>query len=252
MNENATRCFIAARRRRIGLAVLMLLAAAGAVDGADHLYQDRGDRFEGIQRAQNVSGGYFDLLGVQVRPRSLDREAEELQLSVPLRAEAELAIRVWEPETSYWMVPKRKTFGPGAVFSWPRTEVLGPRGIDLGKLYVLATNPTETLYYPARLFTGEAPVVVESYVFVFKSRGGVELEGMIAREQEGRLVPVRPIHREEDFGGILPFTWDGRSAAGESMPPGIYHLKLDGTVFLKKDERIRIDVPFVHHGESGS
>ncbi len=245
------RCLISKLFHRIGLALLVLLAA-GTVDGADHLYQERDDRFEGIQQAQNLSGGYFELLGVHVKPNPLDREAKELHLSIPLRTKAELTIRVWEPEASYWMVPKRKDFMPGTMFSWRRAAVLGLLRIDVRKLCVLVTDATKTLYYPARLFSGDPPAGVESYVFLFKSRGGVELEGMIAREVEGRLVQVREIRREEDFGGILSFTWDGRSTTGESVPPGIYHLKLDGTVFLKNDHPLGIDIPFLHHGEIDS
>ncbi len=246
------RCDIFKLFRWIGFTLLVLLVAAGVLAGADQLYQVRGDRFEGIVQKQHVSGAYFELLGVHVRPSPLDKKAETLHLTIPMRTKAELTIRVWEPERSYWMVPKRKEFLPGTKFSWPRAEVLGPLQIDVRKLCILVTDATETLYYPARLFSGEPPTGVESYVFLFKSRGGVELEGMIASEEKGRLVLVRKIRYQDDFGGILSLTWDGRSTTGERLPPGIYHLKLAGIVFLKNDHRLRIDIPFLHHGKINS
>ena len=96
---------------------LVALGFAAAPGGAqDVRWRDRGDRFEGI-RAQNISGGYFELLGVHVEPEPRARGTERLWVSVPLRESEELRVRVWEPDSGYEMVPKRLTFRPGEPFS---------------------------------------------------------------------------------------------------------------------------------------
>ncbi len=195
---------------RHALALTLTVAAAVLPAAADDSWQDRGDRYEGI-RAENVSGGDFELLAVQVEPGRLDRQEATLYVAVPLREEAELRIRVWDPHSHYWMTPKRKAFAPGDDYSWSRATVLGPAGIDVGRLCVLATNPTETLYYPARLTTGDPHAAVTGYRFRFHSRGGVELDFKIAREVDGRLIPVVENERNEDFGGSR--RWGSRGLA---------------------------------------
>lgn len=231
-------------------AALALVVAAIPAIAADTRWQDRGDRFEGI-RAENVAGGDFKLLGVHVEPGPRSREAPRIYLSVPLREPAELRIQVWEPESGYSMIPKKKKFRPGDRFIWVRDAVLGPKGIDADQLYALATNPLETLYYPARLTTTES-VSGEpgTYVFSFHSGGGVGLDVTIAREENGRFLEVRKWRRDERYGGLLGFDWDGRDAAGARAPAGIYHLKLEGAIYLTRDRPIDVDVPFIHHGQT--
>ena len=234
------------RHRLIWFAFTLTLAVLPA--GADERWQDRGDRFEGI-RPENVGGGDFELLGVHVEPCPLDRQAPRLYVSVPLREATELQVRVWEPESGYWMVPTRKNFQPGKPFDWPRDAVLARRNVFVDQLYVLATDPLEVLHFPARLTTSAPPSEVARYVFRFRSRGGVSLQTRIAREEDGRLIDVRTDRRDERYGGLLSFSWDGRDAAGSVAPAGVYHLKLDGKVYLQSDRDVNVDVRFVHHGK---
>ena len=242
--------FCCGRIRLHWLAVTLALAvAAASARAADVRWQDRGDRHEGI-RGQNIAGGDFELLGVHVEPESRERGAARLWVSVPLRESTELRVRVWEPASGYEMVPKEPWFKPGDAFSWSRTAVLEPEGIEADQLYVRATDPLETLYYPARLTTAAPPDEVTRYVFRFRSRGGVGLDETISREDEaGRLVEVRKRRHDEDFGGPLQVVWDGRTAAGKAAPAGVYHLKLDGKVYLTVDRDVNVDLPFIHHGE---
>ena len=234
------------RSFRLGLTAMLLASAlAGAADLA---WKDRGDRYEGI-RPENVSGGDFELLGVYVEPGPRARDADQLWVSVPLHQEAKLRIRVWEPKSGYAMDPKREAFQPGSSFSWSRAAVLQPKSIPSSELHVLATDSeTQRFYYPARLTTAPPSANLRRYVFRFRSRGGVDLAVKISREKEGRLVEVISRRREEDFGGILDFAWDGRSSQGQPSPAGIYHLQLKGTVFLKNDLSLNIDIPFIHFG----
>jgi hypothetical protein len=234
---------------RAAAALLVLLLSALPVV-ADSSWRDRGNRFEGI-RAENVRGGYFELLGLHAGPSPpRDPRAPQLHLSVPLAAEAELRVRVWEPDRSYWMVPHQSRFAPGDDFSWPRGAVLEPEGIDVQQLYVLASDPKETRYYPARLSTQPASAPVESYTFHFASGGGVSLSGMIAREEEGRLVEVEPITIEKGFGGAVELTWDGRGQDDAPVPDGTYHLRLSGIAFGKTDRRVNVSIPFIVHHDA--
>ncbi len=236
-------------RLRWLVCALALAGAAAAVQAADVKWKDRGDRNEGI-RAQNIAGGDFELLGVHAEPESRQRGATRLWVSVPVRQSTELRVRVWEPTSGYEMVPKRPRFAPGDAFSWSRVGVLAAEGIEAEQLYVRATNPLETLYYPARLTTAAPPDEVTRYVFRFRSRGGLGLDETIFREdEEGRLLEVRTRRHDEEFGGPLEVVWDGRTAGGADAPAGVYHLRLDGTLYLKVDRELKIDLPFIHHGE---
>jgi hypothetical protein len=179
--------------------------------------------------AEDMAAGAGLWSHAEPAPRA--RGAEKLWVSVPLRRAAELRVRVFEPQSGYVMVPKRRTFEPGKPFSWRRARVLRPAGIEAEELYVLASHGEPRLYYPARLTTGPPPVAVTRYVFRFRSGGGVAFDVTIAREEKsGRLVEVDKRHREEEVGGILDFAWDGRGKTGAPEPAGVYHLKLEGTV----------------------
>ncbi len=230
---------------RLGVVMALTLVFGTAAGAGDLEWKDRGDRWEGI-RGKDTSGG-FEFLGVYAEPGTRKRGAEKLWLSVPLSRAAEMQVTVWEPASGYAMVPKQESFGGGAAFSWRRAGVLAPAGIEADQLYVRASHPEENLYYPARLTTADPPGEVSRYVFRFRSGGGVELEVTIAREEEDkRLVEVVMRRRDEDLGGVLDFVWDVRGAGGRAQPPGVYHLKLKGTVFARTDEPQDVDIPFVH------
>lgn len=234
----------ALKRRRLGF-VLMLALVFVVTAGAGLAWREYDDRWEGI-RGRDIAGG-FDFLGVYAEPAPKARKAAKLWVSVPLRRKSEFEVRVFEPHSGYVMVPKRRTFEPGGAFSWRRAQVLEPAGIETEQLYVFAHHGERNLYYPARLTTAPPPAGVTGYVFRFRSGGGVALEVTIAREdQDGRLVEVVKRRRDEDLGGILDVTWDGRGANGVPQPAGVYHLKLAGWVFLKTDEKKDIDIAFFH------
>lgn len=100
--------------------------------------------------------------------------------------------------------------------------MLESEGIEAEQLYVRATDPLETLYYPARLTTVAPSVAVKQYVFRFRSRGGVGLyETIYRKDEEGRLLEVRKRRHDEDFGGPLEVVWDGRTATGATAPTGV-------------------------------
>ncbi|MCP5109480.1 MAG: hypothetical protein GY953_01450, partial [bacterium] len=112
-----------------GLATAFALCLAGALAAAaDAPYKDYGDRMEGVPARPR--GSAFHLFGVHVRPNPFRPAAPKLYLSFPLAAETELAVKVWEDDKGYLMVPHRRSFQPLQTFSWPRAAVLEGLGID--------------------------------------------------------------------------------------------------------------------------
>ena len=70
----------------------------------------------------------------------------------------------------------------------------------------------------------------------------------IAREENDRLVEIEKHRHEEEFGGPVDLKWDGSNPRGTPQPSGLYHLVLKGTVFLKTDRFLELDIPFIHYG----
>ncbi len=164
--------------------ILFFTSIAQPAPARDVFWADRGNRFEGIITDRNVSGGLFELLGIQVEGEDkLDRTASNLTVSFSLPAPTTISLKVWEPHTNYWMVPKQKDFPAGyQSFSWPVSMVLEPLGMDFTKLKVLVTDTAETMYYPAHLFTDIRKIGAKRYRFTFESKGGFELKGTISRK----------------------------------------------------------------------
>lgn len=204
------------------------------VPARDVFWADRGNRFEGVITDRNVSGGLFELLGIQVEGgHKLDRSTSNLHVSFSLPAPTTISLKVWEPHTNYWMVPKQKDFPAGyQSFSWPVSMVLEPLGLDVTKLKVLVTDTAETMYYPAHLLTGIPKIGAKRYRFTFESKGGFELKGTISHQTGNMLIPVKFFDLMEDYPGILEIEWDGLDDKGGPVQSGIMHLQLEGFLYL--------------------
>ncbi|HZF08750.1 MAG TPA: hypothetical protein VFE33_08180 [Thermoanaerobaculia bacterium] len=228
----------------------LLLAAATAWPACDGCkYAHRGDRFEGIGVRQ-VSGGSFDLLGVEVRPPSLPAPAgDQVHLYFWLPGTETPAIEVWEPGSNYWMVPDKKSYGAGLQdYAWPRREVLGPSGVELVGLHAKVRNHDETVYFPALVSTAPKAPAGGVYSFVFKSGAGVDVKCQISRSAEGRIVPVRQFRFNEDSGGTLRIEWDGKDDQGQPVPAGIYVLRIKGEMLAETLRPLTLNLTFLHHG----
>jgi hypothetical protein len=189
------------------------------------------------------------LLGVQAGTAgSLDQSASNLTVSFSLPAPTTISLKVWEPRTNYWMVPKQKDFPAGhQSFSWPISMVLEPLGLDFEKLKVLVTDTTETMYYPAQLSTGTRKMGAKRYRFTFESKGGLELKGTIFRQSGNMLIPVKFFDLMEDYPGTLEIAWDGLDDKGGPVPAGIMHLQLEGFIYLTdSDADLVFDLRFWH------
>jgi len=229
--------------------ILFFTSMAQPVTARDVFWADRGNRFEGVITDRNVSGGLFELLGIQTEYEDkLDRSASNLTVSFSLPAPTTINLKVWEPHTNYWMVPKQKDFPSGhQSFSWPVSMVLEPLGLDLAKLKVLVTDTAETMYYPAHLFTGIRKIGTKRYRFTFESKGGFELKGTISRQIGNMLIPVKFFDLLEDYPGILEIEWDGLDDKGGPVQSGIMHLQLEGFLYLAdSDSDLVFNLQFWH------
>lgn len=230
--------------------VLLLLAAAPARAACEKCrYADRGDRFEGVENLQ-VSGSSFDLVAVEYRQGdTLGPRPEKLHLYFWLPASLTPTIEVREPDKNYMMHPTKKPYAAGLQsFSWPRGEVLGPLGIEAGKLHAKVSNREETLYFPAFLSSGAPPTPGGTYLFYFRSGAGVDVDCTISREEGNQLVPIRKWVCSSDLGGSVRITWDGLDDRKKSVPAGRYTLRVKGDMLAESPRPLRTTVTFEHYG----
>lgn len=233
-----------------GFTILLTIVLPARAQCAKCKLTDRGDRMEGIASRQ-VSGGCCALLGVQYQPASGPDRAPSLYLHFWLPKPSAPLIKVWEPETNYLMVPKKKMYDQGLQsFSWPRTEVIEPLGLPVDSLYVSVSDAVQKIHFPALLSTSEQPAPAGPYLFVLQSGGGINVTCTIERQVEGRLVPVRTFQHQERFGGVFQIEWDGKDDNQKPAPEGIYVLRLKGTVKSERIKRLNYTLTFQHHGRS--
>lgn len=233
----------------------LLVGLFAAVSGASGdcpscKWTDRGDRFEGIARRQ-VSGGCCELLGVHYqRADQLASGAERLSLFFWLPAEMTPEIVVGQRDVNYLMTPKSRGYGRGLQrFSWPRGEVLAPLRVQIDTLQARVSD-SAAVYFPALLSTSDRPIPAGKYAFVLESAGALDLQCTIAREEKGRLVPVRSFRQTEEFGGVFTVEWDGRDDRGQRVAGGVYVLRLDGQVEAETIQPIRgYKVAFQHYDQ---
>lgn len=212
-------------------------------------WADRGDRFEGVLN-QPSAAGTCDFLGVQAkRAGEASKGARSLYLHFWLPGPETPVIEVWQKEKNYWMVPKNKKYHQGLqTFSWARSEVIEPLGVNIDSLYVRISNAEKTLYFPTLLSSDAKPASSpEGYVFTFDCSAGIEVAVTILREEEGRLQVVRTFPYSKDYGGISRIEWDGKGETGRKVPPGVYVLRLKGDLMTETLRRLNRNISFQHH-----
>jgi hypothetical protein len=231
-------------------AILLMIALPLRAQCAKCKLSDRGDRLEGIASRQ-VSGGCCALLGVQYSPAGgATGTPSSLHLHFWLPQPTTPLIKVWEPETNYLMMPKKKEYDRGLQrFSWPRAEVIDPLGLKVDALYVRVSDAAN-VHFPALLSTSENPRLSEPYLFILQSGGRLNVTCTVERQMEGRLVPIRTFQHREPFGGVFQIEWDGKDDNRNPAPEGVYVLRLKGTVETERIQRLNYTLTFQHHGRN--
>ena len=232
---------------------LILFTIDSRTFAIDVNYSDRGDRDEGV-RSKPVGGSDFKLLGIRVNEGGhLDQSSSQINLSFWQPSPENVTIKVWEPKTNYWMIPHQNQTKSNKdsniiSFSWPIDPVIKPLNLDITKLQILVKNETENLYYPAQLFTRTHAAQGKNYQFIFKSEGGVSLEGTISRVDKNIPDPVAHIELEEEYPGIVNIAWNGLDISGKEVPTGIYQLSLKGRIYLSESSESIKDyiIKFIH------
>lgn len=238
------------RKKILSWVCVFLLVPSVLLYAASLNWKQRGDRFEGVVTSRDISGGYFNLVGVHMEGTGkLNPQAGRLSVQFWLPTAQKVHVKVWEPGTNYWMVPSRKKYNSGRhIYSWPATDVVKPLSLDYRRLRVLVYDSTETTVYPAALYTHPIDIGHRTYRFLFDSKGGVELQGQIIRDTGGRQVILRKFSINEDYPGIVQVRWNSRDQAGKPVKAGVLRLHIDGDIFLSDtDDYITTDIRFRHY-----
>lgn len=209
-------------------------------------WSDRGDRFEGVEDREQVSGGSFELLSVHYLRPPEPGEGDSLHLLFWLPEPRELdEIRVSQPARYYKMEPKLKQYGQGLQdFTWPRGEVIDPLGLSPDALY--ARIRSGDVYFPALLSPHRPAAPPGGYAFVFESGAGIDADCTIARQDDGTSEEVRTFECFEEFGGTIAIEWDGLDAAGGAVADGLYVLRVEGDMLAETIRPLETHVVFRH------
>ncbi|MCP3959599.1 MAG: hypothetical protein GY719_17255 [bacterium] len=207
-------------------------------------YADRGDRFEGVESGEEVSGGSFKLHAVHyLRPGEAAAKGGQMHLYFRLPEAGKLEeIRVAQPDTLYRMEPKRKEYPQGLQsFTWPRGEVIDPLGLSVDGLYALLR--TGGVYIPALVSTRAPAAPSGGYAFVFKSGAGIDADCTVSGADGAE---VKSFECFEDYGGMIPIEWDGTDEAGKPAADGVYTFEIEGDMLAETIRPLAHTVSFRH------
>jgi hypothetical protein len=231
------------------LAVLAMCSAAPAQQVCDSCaWADRGDRFEGVESREQISGGSFELVSVHyLRPTEAAAAGPQVHLYFWLPEALQLdEIRVAQPARYYRMEPARRQYGEGLQdFAWPRGEVIAPLGLSVDALY--ARLRAGNVYVPALLSTRDPAAATGGYAFVFESGAGIDADCTVTR-QDGAPAIVRRFECFEEYGGMIAIEWDGRGDDGKAAADGLYVLDVVGDMLAETIRPLKTSVAFRHRG----
>lgn len=208
-------------------------------------WSDRGDRFEGVDDREQVSGGSFELQSVHyLRPAEAASGGQKLHLYFWLPEAGALdELRVAQPGRYYRMEPKRKQYDGGLqTFTWPRGDVIDPLGLSIDALF--ARLRAGDVYIPALVSTGQ-PSVATGYGFVFESGAGIDADCTVVGEDD---TAVKTFECFEDYGGMITIEWDGLDDAGSPADDGLYRLQIEGDMLAETIRPLETSIEFRHRG----
>lgn len=230
------------------LAVFSVCSAAAAQEVCDTCgWADRGDRFEGVESREQISGGSFELVSVHyLRPPEAAAAGPQMHLYFWLPEARQLdEIRVSQPARYYRMEPARKQYGEGLQdFAWPRGEVIEPLGLSVDALY--ARLRAGDVYVPALLSTRPPAAATGGYAFVFESGAGIDADCTVTRQDDAAT--VRSFECFEKYGGMVTIEWDGHGDDGKPAADGLYVLGIEGDMLAETIRPLKTSVVFRHRG----
>lgn len=216
------------------------------------VYQNRGDRFEGV-RPKPVSGYDIEVLSVLADYREPATQLpEQLRVGFYLQSETpvHLTVREQDYRLYYWLdkVKPAKGWQAGSMneYTWPTAAVL--RQLDqklnlyeLGVLIRLGRDtPAESEEIaPAILYHAQPPEKISGYLFTMKTNGDARLSCKVFRGKGSAELMRKPFRR---LPGGRPFTVQWIATGAQE---GKYSLVCDG-YFLDTNQPLRQTVRFFH------
>lgn len=236
----------------LGLILLLLASVVPCEASQALLYQDRGDRHEGIRGAPRSAGpGEVRLVSARVDyPEAVGKLPSMLKIRFFLESPppgVKVTVRELKPEHYYWLDRVRPlkpwAAGSGNAFEWSSDLVLrqlsGLRMGDLGVVVRLGSGdtPMREQVAPVLFYHTQPPKLVTGYLFTFTSSARARLTAQIYRGEKSVFKQVF----QAQLGGV-PFTvpWEADGA-----PAGPYRLTLTG-YFLDTNQPIDQEVQFYH------
>ena len=242
-------------------ATVLLAAIAGAQVEGMH---DFGNRLEGTSPRKNELEE-VTLLAVHRGPIRYDRDAN-LQVSFftpPLvQQSAALSIQAFELQdfgvhyamrskpSNHWKSGQLNIFGP-----WPTNDVINRLSVKPTNLGILVSyNPENSppIYLPAAVFT--APPASRPSVYTFHYMAGHDLQSLTVTVSTETGKPVdlglTPLKCDTSLNRNCKLYSGGAALAFDadlsSLPPGIYHLRFNGTI-PRSAAKPAMDVTIYHH-----
>lgn len=230
-----------------------LLPSIGSGSQPGLVYQDRGNRYEGV-RGEPVSSSSIAIISATVDYTEVMQQLPaEFKLKFYLRETAPVFITVRElyNNHNYWLdkIKPSKGWRTGFdnAFEWPTAEVIKHlNGLQLYSLGVLAqlnsdTPSQDVQVAPCLLFSSKLPKKIEGYLFTFKVGRKADITCSFSMDKGGV-----PILNTEPFQGVnanRPRTvrWSSLGAAD-----GWYKLVITAS-FANNGEEITKTVHFYHH-----
>jgi hypothetical protein len=216
------------------------------------IYQNRGDRYEGI-RPRPVSGYEIEMISFLADYKdSTNRFPEQIRVRfyLPEQDEVYVTVREQDYKTFYWLdrVKPAKNWQPRShnEFTWFTEPVLKKleQHLDVYALGVVIRigyqNPSiNERLAPAILYHSRPPDTVEAYLFTMKTNADARLSCSVWRGRDKTKLLTQIVRRID---GGRPFTV--RWAAGEAEE-GSYTLRCKG-YFLDTNAAIHQTVDFYH------
>lgn len=228
----ATRLYLATV---LSIFIFLFCGQAIAQIQARYIFQDRGDRHEGIAEILVASHSISLLSAIVIHNENVSgTDVPKFKLMFLLDKESDVYVTVRGYRTSYKMVPNRRKWSPlKNSFSWPTETVLRNYDIklnDLGAVASIGDNSWGKVA-PVALFANNPPGQVQGYEFTFSVDTAVRVsykwvkDDDLGPNNEGSLMKERKILQPVP-GRSFTLQWDGTDLNGQAACDGSYKLVL--------------------------